>query len=221
MADASNAAYQKQLQQAQDYTTEFNKNVLKDGELTKAAGLQDTDDFKVKLKKIKDTLDAAQKDVKDQKDEADKLHGDLAAAQKKMDADAASLTTALAEADRHLAEAQDTRTRLAKQEADNLDMVKKLGNEHDEKVAMKIRADSAELREKELEKENDKLARDNQKLIANGGTLTSAAEEGRRRTRRWKASRARSARSIRAAWSASRSAATRAWSRATRWRSTA
>ena len=38
-------------------------------------------------------------------------------------------------------------------------------------VARKIRADSAELRKTELEKENDRLARDNQKLIANGGSL--------------------------------------------------
>ena len=36
-------------------------------------------------------------------------------------------------------------------------------------VGWKIRAESAELRKNELEKENDRLARDNQKLITNGG----------------------------------------------------
>ena len=40
VADASNLAYQQELKKASDYAKDFNDQVLRDGDLEKAAGLQ-------------------------------------------------------------------------------------------------------------------------------------------------------------------------------------
>ncbi len=170
VVDASNAAYQKQHQQDQDYAKDFNDKVLKDGTLEKMAGLQASDTVPEKLDKIKKTLTAALDEAKDKGQKLKDKSDELTAAQTKLDAQDAALSGARAEADKHQAETADTRTRLATEEKKNLDMVKELGAEHDLMVKYKIDFDTANLRAQQLEKENDKLARDNQRLVANGGS---------------------------------------------------
>jgi galactokinase len=136
----------------------------------------DYDDLKAKLQAVTATVKAAQADALAQKADADKARADLTAAESKYAANDAALVTALEDVKKRQAESEATKDLLKKQTDDNLKMVQKLGEEHDQMVAWKIRADSAELRSKELEKENDKLARDNQKLIANGGQVVQATK---------------------------------------------
>ncbi len=170
VVDASNAAYQKQHQQDQDYAKDFNDKVLKDGSLEKMAGLQASDTVPEKLDKIKKTIQAALTEAQDKGQKLKDKSDELTTAQTKLDAQDAALAGARAEADKHQAETADTRTRLATEEKKNLGMVKELGDEHDLMVKYKIDFDTANLRDQQLEKENDKLARDNQKLVANGGS---------------------------------------------------
>jgi len=177
VADASNAAYQAELKKANDYTQTFSDRYLANAKLEKQANFKADDSLEVKLKKIMDTVDAALADAAAQKAAADKAEADLTAAQKKIDASDAVVTSAQAQVEKRQTESEATR-KLLKDETDkNLQYVKDLGKEHDQMVAWKIRADSAELRKSELEKENDRLARDNQKLIANGGTLVLATKK--------------------------------------------
>ena len=77
VADASNAAYQQELKKASDYAKVFNDQVLRDGDLEKAAGLKDSDDQPTKLKKIKDVIKAALTDAVTQKGLADKAREDF------------------------------------------------------------------------------------------------------------------------------------------------
>ena len=181
VVDASNAAYQKQLQQAQDYSNLFNTEVLNkiasDKDLNEKIGLQPSDNAAAKLDKIKATLAAALKDDADQKVAADKLRDELTEARKNADRDNAALVTARAEADKHQAESADTRVRLAAEEKKNLDLVEARDKEKDERVAASIRATSFEQRMLQLEKENDKLARDNQRLVAGGVSVTTAMKK--------------------------------------------
>ena len=183
VANASNAAYQKQLAQAQDYTNTFNKEVLNkiaaDKDLNAQVGLADADDFTVKLDKIKKTLKAALDDAKDKAQKLKDKGDELTAAQSKLDAQDAALSGARAEADKHQAETEDTRKRLAAEEKKSLEMITELGKEHDQMVKYKIDFDTANLRAQQLEKENDKLARDNQRLVANNGTpVASRTKDG-------------------------------------------
>jgi galactokinase len=137
----------------------------------------DYDDVKARLQQVTATVKAAQADALAQKADADKARADLATANETFTANKAALATALEDVKKRQAESEATKDLLKKQTDENLKMVQKLGEEHDQMVAWKIRADSAETREKELEKENDKLARDNQKLIANGGSVVQASRK--------------------------------------------
>ncbi len=174
VVDASNAAYQKQHQQDQDYAKLFNDQVLKDGELEKMTGLQASDTVPDKLDKIKKTLKAALDEAKDKGQKLKDKGDELTTAQTKLDAQESALAGARAEADKHQTETADTRTRLAAEEKKSLAMITELGHEHDLMVKYKIDFDTANLRAEQLEKENDKLARDNQRLVANGGSATTA-----------------------------------------------
>ena len=167
--DANIAAYQKEIKDANDYTKSFSDKYLADPDLEKAAGFKASDDLDVKLKKIKEVVKASLADAAAQKAAADKSLADLTASQKKLTASDALHTSDQAEVAKRQAESETTR-KLLKDETDkNLQYVKDIGKEHDQMVAWKIRAESAELRKGELEKENDRLARDNQKLVASSG----------------------------------------------------
>lgn len=154
VSEASNAAYQSQQKQI-------------DG------------DADAKAKKTADTLKAAVADAQAKGAAADKARDNLSLAQKKIDASDVVLASARAEVEKRQTESEATR-KLLKEETDKgLQLVKDIGKEHDQMVAWKIRAESAELRKGELEKENDKLAHDNQKLTVNGGQLvTSIKKDG-------------------------------------------
>ncbi len=174
VADASNQAYQQQRLQDQNYAQDFDKNVLKDGNLAKLADLKDADDFKTKLQKISDTLKTAQAERDGLKTSLDTLQKDLAATKASADADHAGLLAAQAEADKHQKESQDVRALLTQAEANKLQLVTERDKANDERVAATIRAASFERRATELEKENDRLARDNQRLVSTGGSTTTA-----------------------------------------------
>ncbi len=169
---ASLAAYQAEAKQASDYSQKFSDKYLADAELEKEAGIKAGDTLEDKLKKIKSVVKNSINDALAQKADADKAMADLTAAQKKIDASDAVLTSARAEVDKRQTESEATRAALKVETDKNLQYVKDIGKEHDQMVAWKIRAESAELRKTELEKENDRLAHDNQKLIVNGGSLT-------------------------------------------------
>jgi hypothetical protein len=174
VADASNAAYQTELKKASDYAKSFNDQVLRDGDLEKAAGLKDSDDQPTKLKKIKDVIKAALNDATVQKGIADKAREDLSAAMQKLTASDAVATAKSAEVEKRQEESKLTRALLADETKKNLEAVVALGKEHDQAVAQSILAKSAQVRLKQLEEENDHLAKDNQKLAAGGPTYTSA-----------------------------------------------
>ena len=174
VADASNAAYQAELKKANDYTQSFSDKYLANAKLEKQANFKADDSLEVKLKKIMDTVDAALADAAAQKAAADQATAEKTAAQKKIDAGDAALKSAQAEVAKRQTESEVTRTALKAETDSNLKYVQQIGQEHDQMVGWKIRAESAELRKNELEKENDRLARDNQKLITNGGKLTVA-----------------------------------------------
>lgn len=177
VSEASNAAYQKQLKEANDYTKELDSKVLGEAELAKLAGIKADDDVTAKLKKLKDTLKAAIADAEAKGAAADKARDDLSLAQKKIDNSDLVLTSAQAEVLRRQAESEANRALLKEETTKSLQLVKDLGKEHDQMVAWKIRAESAELRKGELEKENDKLAHDNQKLVASGGSLVASMKK--------------------------------------------
>jgi hypothetical protein len=152
VSEASNAAYQNQQKQI-------------DG------------DAAAKVKKFEDALKAAVADAQAKGAAADKARDELSDVKKKIDASDVVLASARAEVDKRQEESEATR-KLLKDETDkNLQMVKDIGKEHDQMVAWKIRAESAELRKGELEKENDKLAHDNQKLTVNGGPALASMKK--------------------------------------------
>jgi hypothetical protein len=179
VADASNAAYQQELKKASDYAKVFNDQVLRDGDLEKAAGLKDSDDQPTKLKKIKDVIKAAINDAGVQKGLADKAREDLSAAQQKLTATDAVVAAKDAEVAKRQEESKQSRELLAQETDKNLKAVAELSKARDEAVAEGILARSAQARMKQLEEENDRLAKDNQKLVANGGAiLTASHKEG-------------------------------------------
>ena len=169
VADASNAAYQQELKKASDYAKSFNDQVLRDGDLEKAAGLKESDDQATKLKKIKDVIKAALADSAVQKGLADKARDDLRAATEKLTATNAVLVAKDAEVAKRQEESKQTRALLAEETDKNLKAVVAVNKAHDEAVAESILAKSAQARLQQLEAENDQLARDNQKLVAGGG----------------------------------------------------
>lgn len=178
VANASNTAYQKEVADQANYAKNFNDKVLHDAKLESLTGVKADEDSAAKLKKITDAITSAQADAQAQKAAYEQGQKDLSEEKSKNTATNAQLTRALAEVDKRQQESEATK-KLLKDETDkNLQMVKDMGKEHDQMVAWKIRAESAELRRNELEKENDRLARDNQKLIASGGTLVSMKKDG-------------------------------------------
>ncbi|HVS34153.1 MAG TPA: hypothetical protein VMS17_01145 [Gemmataceae bacterium] len=171
-SESSNQAYQTQLRDARDFTSKFNDNVLNkianDPNLKDKFAIDAKDEPGVKVDKITTTLKAALDESVSLKKDVATLRGEVAAAKKTLADSSADLNAAQAEALKHQAEAKDARDQVATEVTKNLELVKAVGKAHDEQVAMKIKADAFELRAKELEKENDKLARDNQKLVASG-----------------------------------------------------
>ena len=178
VADASNAAYQQELKKASDYAKAFNDQVLSDGELRndKDIGFKDSDDAPTKLKKIKDFIKAAHKDVEQQKGIADKARDDLNAIQEKLTATEAVVVAKNAEVQKGLEESKQNRALLAAETDKNLKAVVELGKARDEAVAEKILASSAQARLTQLEAENDRLAKDNQKLTAGGARIATASK---------------------------------------------
>jgi hypothetical protein len=176
VADASNAAYQMELKKASDYARSFNDQVLRDGDLEKAAGLKDSDDQPTKLKKIKDVIKAALNDATVQKGIADKAREDLSAANQKLTASDAVATAKSAEVEKRQEESKITRALLADETKKNLEAVAAVAKEHDQAVAQSILAKSAQVRLKQLEEENDRLAKDNQKLVSGGATYSAASK---------------------------------------------
>jgi hypothetical protein len=176
VADASNAAYQQELKKASDYAKVFNDQVLRDGDLEKAAGLKDSDDQPTKLKKIKDVIKAALTDAVTQKALADKAREDLSAATQKLTAADAVLTAKDAEVAKRQEESKTTRELLAAETKKNLDAVVELNKARDDAVAQRILATSAQARLQQLAEENTLLAQDNQKLVAGGAKVVQAAK---------------------------------------------
>jgi hypothetical protein len=177
VAQAQVAQYQKEAQAASDYTSELDKKVLSDAQVAKMIGATGGEDVTAKLKKYKDTLTAALADAKEKDDANEQLKKDLSTARKQMQGLDVSLRSGQSEVETRQTESDATKKQLADEQKKNVDLVKEKNQEHDQMVAWKIRAESAELRRNELEKENDRLARDNQKMIANGGTLTTAMKK--------------------------------------------
>jgi hypothetical protein len=179
VADASNAAYQQELKKASDYAKVFNDQVLGDGEVQKEVGYASADDQAAKLKKIKAFIKSTRDDAVAQKALADKAREDLSAATQKLAASDAVVTAKNAEVEKRQEESKLTRALLADETEKNLKAVVEVGKAHDEAVAQGILARSAVARMKQLEEENDRLAKDNQKLAAGGGgILTASHKEG-------------------------------------------
>src|SRR5665213_2947976 len=179
VADASNAAYQQELRKASDYAKVFNDQVLGDGEVKKEVGYTDADDQAAKLKKIKAFIKATRDDAVVQKGLADKARQDWSDAMQKLAASDAVATAKDAEVAKRQEESKTTRELLAQETDKNLKAVAELGKARNEAVAEGILARSAQARMKQLEEENDHLAKDNQKLMTNGGTvLTPSRKEG-------------------------------------------
>ncbi len=170
VADASNVAYQAELKKASDYAKSFNDQVLGDGDVKKEVGYTDADDQATKLKKIKAFIKATRDENDEQKSLAKKAREDLAASAQKLTAADAALTAKNAEVEKSQEEAKQNRALLAAETKKNLDMVTVLGKARDDAVAQGILAKSAQARMQQLAEENDRLAKDNQKLIQNGGT---------------------------------------------------
>jgi hypothetical protein len=177
VADASNAAYQAELKKASDYAKSFNDQVLRDGDLEKAAGLKDSDDQPTKLKKIKDVIKAAINDAVVQKGVADKAREDLGAVTQKLTAADAVAAAKNAEVEKRQEESKQTRELLAAETKKNLDAVVALGKARDEAVAEGILAKSAQARLKQLEEENDRLAKENMKLAAGGSRVATTSNK--------------------------------------------
>jgi hypothetical protein len=176
VADASNAAYQTELKKASDYAKSFNDQVLRDGDLEKAANLKADDDQPTKLKKIKDVIKATLADADVQKGLAAKARQDWSDAMQKLTASDAVVTAKNAEVEKRQEESKMTRELLAAETKKNLEAVVALGKEHDDAVAQHILAASAQARMTQLAEENDRLAKDNQKLMAGGaGTAPVSA----------------------------------------------
>jgi hypothetical protein len=177
VADASNAAYQQELKKASDYAKVFNDQVLRDGDLEKATGLKDSDDQPTKLKRIKDVIKAALTDAVTQKALADKAREDLSATTQKLTAADAVLTAKDAEVAKRQEESKTTRELLAAETKKNLDAVAELNKARDDAVAQGILAKSAQARLQQLAEENDRLAKDNQKLILGGGKVVPTSNK--------------------------------------------
>jgi hypothetical protein len=171
VANASNLAYQAELKKASDYAKSFNDQVLRDGDLEKAAGLKADDDQPVKLKKIKDVIKATLADADVQKGLAAEARKELSDAKQKIAASDAVATAQDAEVKKRQEESKMTRDLLAAETKKNLDAVAAFSKEHDESVANSILAKSAQARLAQLADENDRLAKDNQKLAAGGKYL--------------------------------------------------
>jgi hypothetical protein len=174
VADASNAAYQTELKKASDYAKSFNDQVLRDGDLEKAAGLKTDDDQPVKLKKIKDVIKATLADADVQKGLAAEARKELSDAKQKIAASDAVATAQDAEVKKRQEESKMTRDLLAAETKKNLDAVAAFSKEHDESVANSILAKSAQARLAQLAEENDRLAKENQKLAPGGKYLPPA-----------------------------------------------
>ena len=173
--------YISQAHWASEYKDLYERNQVTEASVKQyqddAKRTADYDDIKAKLQQVTATVKAAQADALAQKADADKARADLAAKGEAFTANEAALVAAVEDVKKRQAESEATKKLLKEQTDENLKMVQKLGEEHDQMVAWKIRADSAELRTKELEKENDKLARDNQKLSA-GGVVQATKRDG-------------------------------------------
>ncbi len=151
VANASNVAYQEELKKASDYAKVFNDQVLRDGDLEKAAGLKDTDDQPTKLKKIKDVMKAALAEVETQKSMTAKAREDLSAATEKLTATNAVVTAKDAEVAKRQEESKTTRELLAQETEKNVKAVTELAEARDKAVAEGIRAGAGLARIKQLE----------------------------------------------------------------------
>jgi hypothetical protein len=176
VADASNKTYQDELARQRDYTKNFDDQYLKDAELEKLAGIQPGDDLAAKLKKIKGTLKSATDDAQTQRAAVAKLTADLAAATQKSTQDDAALASSKIELDRRQGEVEGNRQRMDEQNKKIAGLIKDMNGFKDDAVSAKIQAKSLQERNVSLEKEKDMLARDNQRLIANGGSLVASAK---------------------------------------------
>jgi DNA repair exonuclease SbcCD ATPase subunit len=164
---ASVSAYQGEAQKLDDY-------VQADNNLGKTAGFAATDAPADKLRRVNEALKAARDDADKTRADLKRATEDLAQEKQKTQQVEAVVKTDEAELKKHEDEAEVSRKRLQEQATQIAGLLDEKNKYRDQAVAATLAQKSLQDRNMQLEKEKDQLARDNQRLIANGGTLVAA-----------------------------------------------
>jgi DNA repair exonuclease SbcCD ATPase subunit len=167
---ASVSAYQTEVTKNDDYARA-------DAELGKAAGFKADDAAADKLRLVKDALKAARDDADKTRADLKRATEDLAQEKQKTQQVEAVVKTDEGELKKHQDEAEISRKRLQEQATQIAGLLDEKNKYRDQAVAATLAQKSLQDRNMQLEKEKTDLARDLQRMVANGGgTLTAGTK---------------------------------------------